>query len=162
VPGQKLHAGAWRSIGGWAEGYYLSAIKRAGQALETRLVLDRLLTADPMALIAVAGDYNAEEHDTPVELVRGEEENTANGELAMQVMIPADHKVAESARFTVVHEGRRLMLDHILVSRALLGSLARMDIHNEALSDELVVPASVGHSPESYHAPIVAEFDLPA
>jgi hypothetical protein len=48
------------------------------------------------------------------------------------------------------------------VSRALLGRLSRMDIHNEALSDELVGYASVSHSPESYHAPIVAEFDLPA
>lgn len=160
VPGQKLDAFAWRSIAGWAEGYYLSSIKRAGQALETRLALDHLLTADPMALIAVAGDYNAEEHHTPVEVVRGEEENTGNGALAMQVMVPAEHAVAESERFTVVHQGRRLMLDHILVSRALLSHLGSVDIHNEALSDELVGYASVSHSPESYHAPIVAEFDV--
>lgn len=161
VPGQKLDAFAWRSIAGWAEGYYLASIKRSGQALETRLALDHLLTADPMALIAVAGDYNAEEHHTPVEVVRGEEENTANGALAMQVMVPAEHAVAESERFTVVHQGRRLMLDHILVSRALLGRLGRVEIHNEALSDELVGYASASRSPESYHAPIVAEFDLP-
>jgi hypothetical protein len=113
-----------------------------------------------MALIAEAGDYNAEENHTPVEVVRGEEENTGNGALAMQVMIPAEHAVAESERFSVVHQGRRLMFDHILVSRALLGRLGEMRIHNEALADELVGAASVGHSPESYHAPIVAEFDL--
>ena len=160
VPGQKLDAFAWRSIAGWAEGYYLAAIKRAGQALEARLALDRLLTADPMALIAVAGDYNAEEHHTPVEVLRGEEENTANGALAMQVMIPAEHAVPDSERFTVVHQGRRLMLDHILLSRALLAKFNKMEIHNEALSDELVGYASVAHSPESYHAPIIAEFDL--
>lgn len=160
VPGQKLDAFAWRSIAGWAEGYYLAAIKRAGQALEARLTLDQLLSADPMALIAVAGDYNAEEHHTPLEVLRGEEENTANGALAMQVMIPAEHAVADSERFTVVHQGRRLMLDHILLSRALLGRFGKMEIHNEALSDELVGYASVAHSPESYHAPIVAEFDL--
>jgi endonuclease/exonuclease/phosphatase family metal-dependent hydrolase len=160
VPGQKLDSFAWRSIGGWAEGYYLSSIKRAGQALEVRRALDQLLTDDPMALIAVAGDYNAEEHHTPVELVRGEEENTANGELAMQIMVPAEHAAAESDRFTVVHQGRRLMLDHILVSRALLGRLGQVDIHNEALADELVGYASVRRSPESYHAPLVAEFDL--
>ena len=162
VPGQKLDGFAWRSIAGWAEGYYLAAIKRAGQALEARLALDRLLTAEPMALIAVAGDYNAEEHHTPVEVLRGEEENTANGALAMQVMIPAEHAVADSERFTVVHQGRRLMLDHILLSRALLGKFGKMEIHNEALSDELVGYASVAHSPQSYHAPIVAEFDLSA
>ncbi len=161
VPGQKLDAFAWRSVAGWAEGYYLSSIKRAGQALEARLALDRLLADDPMALIAVAGDYNAEEHHTPVEVVRGEDENTGNGALTMQVMIPAEHAVPESERFTVLHQGRRLMLDHILVSRALLGRLDRVEIHNEALSDELVGYASVNHSPESYHAPLVAQFDMP-
>lgn len=162
IPGQKLDAFAWRSIAGWAEGYYLSSIKRAGQALEARLALDHLLIADPLALVAIAGDYNAEEHHTPVEVLRGEDENTGNGALAMQIMIPAEHAVVESERFTVVHQGRRLMLDHILVSRALLGRLDRMEIHNEALSDELVGYAGVSHSPESYHAPIVAVFDLPA
>lgn len=160
IAGQKLDAFAWCSIAGWAEGYYLSSIKRAGQALEARLALDGILTADPLALVAVAGDYNAEEHHTPVEVLRGEEENTANGALAMQVMVPAEHAVAESERYTVVHQGRRLMLDHVLVSRALLGKLNHMEIHNEALSDELVGYASVGHSPESYHAPLMAEFDL--
>ena len=160
VPGQKLESAAWRSIAGWAEGYYLSSVKRAGQALETRLALDRLLTTDPMALIAVAGDYNAEESHTPVELVRGEEEKTGSGALAMQVMIPAEHAVADSERFTVLHQGRRLMLDHILVSRALLGRLGEVRIHNEALADELVAADSVGHSPQSFHAPLVAEFDL--
>jgi hypothetical protein len=33
-------------------------------------------------------------------------------------------------------------------------------IHNEALADELVAADSVGHSPQSFHAPFVAEFDL--
>jgi endonuclease/exonuclease/phosphatase family metal-dependent hydrolase len=158
VPGQKLDSVAWRSIAGWAEGYYLSGIKRSGQALETRLALDRLLAADPMALIAVAGDYNAEERHTPVEVVRGEVENTGNSALAMQVMIPAEHAVAESERFTVLHQGRRLMLDHILVSRALLGSLGPVRIHNEALTDEFA--SSNSHSPQSFHAPMVAAFDL--
>jgi hypothetical protein len=37
-----------------------------------------------------------------------------------------------------------------------------VDIHNEALTDELVGYAGVRHSPESYHAPLIAEFDLPS
>lgn len=94
--------------------------------------------------------------------MRGEDDNTWNSELAMHVMIPAEHRVPESARFTVLHQGRRLMFDHILVSRALLGHLGDVDIHNEALSDEAVVSANSGRALESYHAPIVATFDLPA
>lgn len=162
VPGQKLDASSWRSIGGWAEGFYLSSIKRAGQALEVRLALDHLFKANPSALVAVLGDYNAEEHHTPVELIRGNEENTGNGGLAMQTMIPVEHSLPETQRFTVVHQGRRLMLDHVLVSRSLLARFTRMEIHNEALQDELVGYASIEHSPESYHAPIVAEFDVSA
>ena len=34
------------------------------------------------------------------------------------------------------------------------------DIHNEALTDELVGYAAVTASPVSYHTPVVAVFDL--
>lgn len=160
VPGQKLDAFAWKSVGAWAEGFYLSAVKRAGQALEARLLIDRLLAAEPLALVAIAGDFNAEERDDAVEILRGDEENTANGALAMQVLVPAERAAPPGTRFTVVHQGRKLMLDHVLASRALMGALCHAEIHNEALEDELVGYASVAGSPESYHAPLVVEFDL--
>lgn len=160
VPGQKLDAFAWKSVGAWAEGFYVSAVKRAGQALEARLLADRLLGADPLALVAVVGDFNAEERDDAVEILRGDEENTANGALALQVLVPAERAAPPGTRFTVVHQGRKLMLDHVLASRALMGALRHAEIHNEALEDELVGYASVAGSPESYHAPLVVEFDL--
>jgi exonuclease III len=53
------------------------------------------------------------------------------------------------------------MLDHVLVSRPLLAWYDHAEIHNEALEDELVAFATVSRSPESYHAPVVAEFELP-
>src|SRR5690606_36513330 len=34
IPGQKLAADRWRSLAGWAEGYFAAALKRSGQALE--------------------------------------------------------------------------------------------------------------------------------
>jgi hypothetical protein len=37
----------------------------------------------------------------------------------------------------------------------------QVEVHNEALGDELVAYATVSHSPESYHAPVVAEFAQP-
>ena len=52
------------------------------------------------------------------------------------------------------------MLDHLLVSRPLMRYFREVEIHNEALEDELVAYASVAHSPESYHAPLVATFDI--
>ncbi len=160
VPGGKADQFVWNSTAAWAEGFYLSEIKRAGQALEARLAIDGVFDSDADALIAVAGDFNSEEHHTPVEIIRGAEEDTGNGGLAGRVMVPVEHSLAGDRRFTVIHQGRRQMLDHVLVSRALLGHYQGSEIHNEALTDELVGYASVEDSPVSYHAPLVAIFDL--
>jgi hypothetical protein len=59
----------------------------------------------------------------------------------------------------ILHRGRKVMLDHLLVSPALLPWCRRVVIDNEGLGDEAVPAAELG--PESFHAPIVAEFVLP-
>jgi exonuclease III len=48
------------------------------------------------------------------------------------------------------------MLDHLLVSRALLAGYRHVEIYNEDLADELT-----DRGPDSHHAPLVAEFELP-
>jgi endonuclease/exonuclease/phosphatase family metal-dependent hydrolase len=162
VPGQKAGPFAWKSVAGWAEGFFLAAVKRAGQALEARLLVDRLFDADPQALVAVCGDCNAEARETAMRLLAGNEEDTGSGALAGRVLIAAERGIPEDLRFTVLHNGRKVMLDHLMVSRALMGCFRHAEIHNEALGDELVAYASVEASPESYHAPVIAEFALPA
>lgn len=159
--GQKAEHGRWHSVGGWAEGFFLAAVKQAGQALEARLVVEGILDGEPDALVAVCGDFNADDREAPVRTIRGDEEDTANGHLAPRVLVPVERGVADSQRYSVVHHGRRVMLDHILVSRPLLGCLLGAEVHNEALGDEIVSPATVWASPDSYHAPVVAEFTLP-
>ena len=161
VPGQKKNASTWKTVSGWAEGFYLAAIKRAGQALETRLAVDRLFDADPQALVVVAGDLNAEMEQTPVRIIRADLDETGNGHLAGRALVPLERSVPEERRFSVLHGGEAVMLDHLLVSRALLGWFRTAEIHNEALGDELIAHASVSHSPESYHAPVVATFEMP-
>lgn len=161
VPGQKAGPFAWKSVAGWAEGFFLAAVKRAGQALEARLLVDRLFDAEPQALVAVCGDCNAEARETAMRLLAGDEEDTGSGALAGRVLIAVERGIPEDLRFTVIHNGRRVMLDHLMVSRALMGHFRRAEIHNEALGDELVAYANVAASPESYHAPVVAEFALP-
>ena len=160
VPGQKEGRFAWKTVPGWAEGFFIAAIKRSGQALEARLAVDRLFDDDPDALIALCGDMNAELREMPLRILRGEEEDTANGALAGRVMIPLERAAPESRRYSVLHGGLPSMLDHLLVSRPLLRHFRGVEIHNEALEDELVGYATVKKSPESYHAPVVAEFDL--
>ncbi len=161
IDGQKLGAFAWKSVPAWAEGFFLASLKRCGQALETRRLVDQLFDAEPEALIAVCGDFNAEAQETPLRIVRGDLEDTGNGALASRSLVPLERALPESQRFSVLHQGRRLMLDHMLVSRALLAFHRAIEVHNEALGDELVAYATGSRSPESFHAPLVAKFRLP-
>ena len=160
IPGEKRDAFVWNSVAGWAEGFYLAAIKRAGQALEVRLAVDRIFDAEPDALILVCGDMNAEAQEMPLRILRGEEEETGNGALARRCLIPLERSLSRSQRFSVLHAGKPLMLDHALASRPLLRRFLSIEIHNEALTDEVVGYALVPQSPESFHAPIVATFDF--
>lgn len=158
VAGQKSDSLTWRSMAAWAEGFFLAAVKRAGQALEVRLFVDRLFDADPAALILVGGDFNAEVGAVPVRTIRGDEEDAGNPHLATRTLVPLERSLADSRRFSIVHHGRPQMLDHLLVSRPLLAWYRSLEIHNEALGDELISAHAVRGSPESYHAPVVAEF----
>jgi endonuclease/exonuclease/phosphatase family metal-dependent hydrolase len=160
IPGQKSGPFAWKSVSGWAEGFFLSALKRAGQALELRYAIEAVFEAEPKALIAVCGDFNAEDHDTALRLACAGEDDTGSGRLAGRVLTPVERSLPADRRFTVLHHGRPQMLDHVLASRSLLGRLARVEIHNEMLDDELVAYGRIDRPPDSLHAPMVAEFAL--
>lgn len=161
VAGQKLSSFVWRSAGGWAEGFYIAAMKRTGQALEARLLVDRLFDADPDALIAVAGDLNAEAFETPVRVIQADTEDTGNPALAGRVLSPVEAGVSAPGRYSVLHRGRKLMLDHLLVSPALKRACSRAEIFNEGLLDEHFAYQEGLHPAGSFHAPVVAAFDLP-
>jgi endonuclease/exonuclease/phosphatase family metal-dependent hydrolase len=158
MPGGKGSGGTWRTMAGWAEGFFVAAVKRAGQALEVRLFIDRLFDEEPEALIAVCGDFNAGAYEIPLRTIRGDEEDAGNPHLALRTLVPVERTLADSRQFSVVHHGRPQMLDHILVSRPLLAWYRGVEIHNEALGDELVTSHAVRGTPESFHAPMVAEF----
>jgi endonuclease/exonuclease/phosphatase family metal-dependent hydrolase len=158
VRGGKANARTWRTMSDWAEGFFLAAVKRAGQALEARRLIDLIFDKDPGALILVCGDFNADLHEIPVRTIRGDEEDAGNPHLAYRTLVPVDRSLAKSRRFSVVHHGRPQMLDHVLVSRPLLAWFRTAEVHNEALGDELVTPQIVAGTGESFHAPLVAEF----
>lgn len=161
VEGSKDH-GVWGSVGGWAEGFFLASVKAAGQALEARLTIEAIFDQDRDALVAVVGDFNADDREAPLRIIRGDEEDTANGHLALRSLVPVERALPQSQRHSVIHHGRPVMLDHILVSRPLLGWFTTVEVHNEALGDEIVAPAQIHSPPDSYHAPLVAEFQVPS
>ena len=160
VAGQKSGPFAWRSVGGWAEGFLLSALKRDAQALELRLLLEELLQADPGRLIAVAGDFNAPDHSTALLIAVAPEEDLGTNALAANSLVVLDRGIPADRRWSILHHGRPQMVDHILASRALYGRFRAIEVHNEWLGDEALGYGKALHSAASYHAPVVAEFDL--
>lgn len=157
IPGQKLSAGSWRSLAGWAEGYFAATLKRSGQALEARLRVEQIFDREPAALIAVCGDLNAGEEETPARILQARVEDSGNAALADRVLEALEARLPADRRFTVLHRGRRRMLDHILCSPALAASCRAVAADNEELPDEA---AMADDEPRSNHAPLVAEFDL--
>ena len=87
-------------------------------------------------------------------------EETGNSALADRVLTPLELSLPADRRFTVRHYGERLMLDHIMVSRGLLAHFRGAEIHNELLTDELVAFMTGRQDAESYHAPVLARFEL--
>ena len=160
IPGQKTNAFTWRTTAGWAEGFFLSGLKRTAQALEARLLVDAILDEDPAALVAVLGDLNAVDHETPLRLLLAETGDTGNGALAARALVALERSLPHDRRFSVVHQGRRVLLDHILVSRSFLSAFDHLEIHNETLGDELDPSLALQDPTESYHAPMVAEFEV--
>lgn len=161
VQGQKRDAYTWRSAAGWAEGFFISSMKRVGQALEARMLIDSIFDRDEGAMIAVVGDFNADLDEVPVKAIRGDVEETGNADLSSRVMIPAERTIPESTRYTLLYRGQERMLDHVLASRSLLSHYQGSEVHNEILHDESIAFATDEKFPESDHAPVIAEFELP-
>ena len=160
VAGQKKDPYTWKSASGWAEGFFISSLKRVGQALEVRMLIDQLLDEDEGARILTAGDFNAKLDEVPLQAITGPVERTGNGELAWRVMIPCEKSVPEPERYSLIYQGEGEMIDHILMSRSLLAFYKDAEVHNELLHDESIAYATDLKYPESDHAPVVATFDL--
>lgn len=160
IPEAKADKRTWRTMKAWAEGFYIAAIKRGGQALEARFLIDQVFDGEAEALILILGDFNADIDDTPLRIIRGDEEDAGNPDLAFRTLVPLDRSLSLSRRYSVIHHGRPRMPDHLLASRSLLAGFRFLEVHNEALGDELLTPHAVPGAPQSFHAPLVAEFDL--
>jgi endonuclease/exonuclease/phosphatase family metal-dependent hydrolase len=160
IPGQKIDNFTWRTADAWAEGAFISSMKRMAQAVEVRRLIDQILDTDPQARIVAAGDFNATPDEIPVLAIRSTVEDTGNPALTHRVLVPIEHTVPEPARYTLFHQGRGQMLDHMLITRNLLANYRGSEIHNEILHDESAAFADDRKYPESDHAPVVATFDF--
>lgn len=165
IPGQTKPGNSkvptWLSHRGWAEGYYLSDIKRVGQALETRMLLDKIFIEEgENALLVLGGDYNADIGTLPFKCVVGNVDETNNPDLRSTVLIPCELNVPAPQRFSLYHKGIGNMIDHIAVSQEFYPFWKTTSIFNELLPDKSIAFASP-RFPESDHAPVVTHFEVP-
>ena len=156
-PGGKV-AGSWLSTAAWAEGLHHATLLRSAQALEARLLVEQIFDAEPEALIAVCGDFNAEGEAAALEILAVPTAKTGLTGQASRALVPLDPGLPPERRFSLRHAGRALMVDHILVSPALFAGYRGIDSLNMHLIDDCVRAA--GSEPGSFHAPLVAEFEV--
>jgi predicted extracellular nuclease len=161
IPSQKAGDYAWASAAGWAEGYFLSSMKRVGQALEVRFLLDELFDEEEDPNVVVAGDFNAPPGEVPVEAIIGRVRDTGNPDLVEEVLVPLENSIPEPSRYTYLYHGEKRLLDHMLISRPLVERYRGASIHNEILHDESLAFSFNTKFPASDHAPFVATFDFP-
>ncbi|MDT0608458.1 endonuclease/exonuclease/phosphatase family protein [Croceitalea rosinachiae] len=160
VTGQKINQFAWRNSSAWAEGYFVSSMKRVAQSIETRMLIDSIFEENPNAKIVVCGDFNAHPKEVPVEAIAGKVANTGNSELNQFEMVACENTIPESSRYTYIYRGQKRLIDHILISKALMPFYRTSEIHNETLEDESVAFALDSKFPESDHAPFIIELEL--
>jgi endonuclease/exonuclease/phosphatase family metal-dependent hydrolase len=161
IPGQKINNYTWKSVSAWAEGSFISTMKRVGQALQARMLIDSIFDQHGLdAMIAIAGDFNADAEEVSVRAICGPVEETGNPAHAPRLMIPCENNIPDSARYSLYHLGRGYMLDHIIASRPLVRFFSGAEIHNEALPDESGAFRMDVQFPESDHAPVVANFEV--
>ena len=108
------------------------------------------------ARIAVCGDLNAEAHEAPTRILEALSADMETQAFAARALIPLERRVPEEARFTVRHDGRPVLLDHILTSLTLAATCRQVRILNTGLADEAHVSGPVKGS---LHAPVLAIFD---
>jgi predicted extracellular nuclease len=102
-------------------------IQRKAQARVVRDFVTSLLDADPDALVVVAGDLNdfpfgepGEGLDHPLAILEGKDDEAPLTNL-IEREDPSD-------AYTFIYQGNSQILDHILVSQALLGYVAAVDV----------------------------------
>jgi endonuclease/exonuclease/phosphatase family metal-dependent hydrolase len=134
-----------------AEGALRSLVWRAAEALHTRGIVDGLLSAEPLAHVAVVGDLNDVPGSTVVRTLQGDGDGA---------LLDCAGRVPLDARFSAIHAGKRVQIDHVLATERLYARLSTARFHHADLREH---PALVGRDEpqtvDSDHAPFVTRFE---
>jgi len=133
-----------------ADGIIRSEFFRFTQARKVRQVVDEIFATNPNAAIIVTGDFNSDEKFVPYRIIRGDAKK------APDALFSATHKVPEDERFTWLHKGKGLLIDHLLYSKVLEPKVRAVKIFNTNLGEHKNLPPTPTFV-ESDHAPISVE-----
>ena len=136
IPGQKINAFTWRSADAWAEGSFLSSIKRMSQALEVRRLIDKILDADP-----TPESWPRATSTPPLTRSRSwpsvaTSRTPATPTWSVGSWYPSSTPSPPLPDTPCSTKGTGEMLDHMLITRNLLAHYRGSEIHNEILHDE--------------------------
>jgi endonuclease/exonuclease/phosphatase family metal-dependent hydrolase len=142
--------------------------QRAAEAVTVRALADRLLDGlGRERAVVVLGDLNDEPQAATTQILLG----PPGSEIGTQGFDRPDQGdgdrlwnlgplIPEERRFTRVFRGRRELIDHVLVSHALVRRVARVDTTPEAPPSITEFPTERRDARVSDHRPVLAEFDL--
>jgi predicted extracellular nuclease len=122
--------------------------QRTAQAAWNLQLVQEILAAEPDALVAVMGDLNSFYDSPPIQALRD------GGLLHVLDLLPHEQ------RYTYIFEGESEVLDHILITPALLDLLVRVEILH--INADFPLPSPDDASPwhKSDHDPVVAFFSI--
>ncbi|KNX37022.1 lamin tail domain-containing protein [Luteipulveratus halotolerans] len=136
-------------FGRWQQPTRFSESQRHQQAAAVRGFVDKLLAADAQANVVVLGDINDFEFSRTTDVLVG------SGSTRMTDL---PRTVAPSERYTYVYDGNSQVLDHILISPALLKAPAGSP--GPAYDYDIVHTNSEFHDQDSDHDPQVVRLQI--
>lgn len=152
----------WPSLKKYAQGSFLSTLRRAGQAMDLREKLDAVFERDPKANIVILGDFNDGLGSVTLDTIIGDHIGANNTELRDFELIPCELSLPTEKQYTYIFRGKGIMLDHILISRNMLPFFKFATVYNELLKEEHVPYRGDKFFPEPDHAPVIAYFTYEA
>lgn len=133
------------------EGELRSQIWRAAEALYVRGCVDAVIAGNPDALVAAVGDLNDTMDSWGVRALCGE---------GPGALLDASERIPAADRFSTLHGGRRMQIDHVLVTASLHARIEQARLLNEGLHEHDPLPESGDEAPtaDSDHAPLIVRF----
>jgi len=148
----------WPSLKKYAQGSFVSTLRRVGQAMDLREKLDAVFERDREANIVVLGDFNENLQSVTLDTIIGDNIGANNTELWDFELVPCELSLPIEKQYTYIFRGKGTMLDHILISKSMLPFFKSATVYNELLKEEHVPYRGEKFFPEPDHAPVIAYF----